>query len=129
MERSTSLPGTAVLIVEDDALVRAETVDLVEEAGFTAFEARSAEQALGLLQRHPDIGILFTDVEMPGSMDGLMLAKAVRELWPSVTIMVTSGRVTLAAHEMPEGSLFFAKPYLPDALLEAFDAVASRLRS
>lgn len=119
----------AVLVVEDDALVRAEAVDLCEEAGFTAYEARNAEQALRLLERHSHIRVLFTDVEMPGTMDGLKLARAVRERWPPVTIIVTSGRVRVEAEDMPENGLFFAKPYPPNGIVRALSDIAGRIRS
>ena len=91
----------AVLVVEDDALVRAEAVDLCIEAGFTTYEARNAEQALRQLERHSEIRVLATDVEMPGTMDGLKLARAVRDRWPPVTIMVTSGRMKVTKEDRP----------------------------
>lgn len=119
----------AVLVVEDDALVRAEAVDLCEEAGFTAYEARNADQAIRLLERHSEIRVLFTDVEMPGTMDGLKLAKAVRDRWPPVTIMVTSGRVRVTKEEMPENGLFFSKPYPPDGIIKALNQIAAQIQN
>lgn len=117
----------AVLVVEDDALVRAEAADLCEEAGFLAYEARDAEQAIRLLERHSDIRVLFTDVEMPGSMDGLKLAHAVRDRWPPVTVIVTSGRAKVSREDMPENGLFFPKPYPPDGIVAALNAIAARI--
>jgi CheY-like chemotaxis protein len=119
----------AVLIVEDDALVRAEAADLCEEAGFTTYEARNAEQAIRHLERHSDIRVLFTDVEMPGTMDGLKLARAVRDRWPPVTIIVTSGRVKVGRDEMPEKGLFFAKPYPPNGIIKALNEIAAQLQN
>ncbi|WP_062120984.1 response regulator [Aureimonas sp. AU40] len=119
----------AVLIVEDDALVRAEAVDLCEEAGFTAYEARNADQAIRLLERHSNIRVLFTDVEMPGTMDGLKLARAVRDRWPPVAIIMTSGRIKVEASDMPENGLFFAKPYPPKGIIKALNEIATQLHT
>lgn len=118
----------AVLVVEDDALVRMDAVDLCEEAGFTAYEAKNADQAIRMLERHAEIRVLFTDVEMPGTMDGLKLARAVRDRWPPVTIMVTSGRVTVTKDDMPENGLFFAKPYPPDGIIKALSEISARIQ-
>ena len=119
----------AVLIVEDDALVRAEAVDLCEEAGFTTYEARNADQAIRQLELHSEIRVLFTDVEMPGTMDGLKLARAVRDRWPPVTIMVTSGRTKVIKEDMPENGLFFSKPYPPDAIIKALNGISAQIHS
>lgn len=119
----------AVLIVEDDALVRAEAVDLCEEAGFTAYEAKNADQAIRMLERHSEIRVLFTDVEMPGTMDGLKLARAVRDRWPPVSIIVTSGRVKVGAADMPENGLFFAKPYPPKGIIKALNDIAAQIQN
>lgn len=119
----------AVLVVEDDALLRAEAVDLCEEAGFTTYEAKNADQAIRMLERHSDIRVLFTDVEMPGTMDGLKLAHAVRDRWPPVTIMVTSGRIAVGKDQMPENGLFFAKPYLAKGIIKALNDIAAQIQS
>ena len=101
----------AVLIVEDEALVRMSAVAMAKEAGLKAYEAADADEAIALLEKHTDIGVLFTDINMPGSMDGLKLAHYVRGRWPPVRIIVTSGRVDASGQDMPLGSVFFAKPY------------------
>ena len=119
--------GFAVLVVEDDALLRAEAVDLCIEAGFETYDARNADQAIALLERHPEIHVLFTDIEMEGSMDGLRLAHAVREHWPPVAILVTSGRRNVAKEELPLNGLFFAKPYPPDDIVRALSAIAGEI--
>jgi CheY-like chemotaxis protein len=87
------IPKLAVLIVDDDALVRALAVDIVEDAGYLALEASDADEAVGLLESRPDIAVLFTDINMPGSMDGLKLAHAVRDRWTPVKIIMVSGKV------------------------------------
>ncbi|MGC5778688.1 response regulator [Methylobacterium sp. NFXW15] len=117
----------AVLVVEDDALLRAEAVDLCIEAGFTAYEARNADQAIHCLERHSEIHVLFTDIEMEGSMDGLTLSHAVRDRWPPVAILVTSGRRKVAKEDLPENGLFFPKPYSPDDIVNALNDIAVRI--
>lgn len=99
-----------VLVVEDEPLVRMLAVDVVEEAGFEAVEASNADEALDLLDKMPDIRLLFTDIDMPGSMDGLRLAAAVRDRWPPVYIIVVSGKQRPSDAELPDG-IFFPKPY------------------
>lgn len=103
----------AVLVVEDEALVRFDIADYLAENGFEVHEAASADQALKILEAVPEIRLLFTDIDMPGSMDGLKLSAAVRDRWPPVRIIVTSGNRIAATADLPPGSLFFAKPYAP----------------
>jgi CheY-like chemotaxis protein len=105
-------PGAAVLIVEDEPLIRMGAVSLIEDAGFEVYEAGSADAAIALLERH-EISLIFTDVNMPGSMDGLKLAHYVRGRWPPVKIIVTSGHVNLTEESLPAGALFLPKPYDP----------------
>ncbi|MEE7463584.1 hypothetical protein MFUR16E_21310 [Methylobacterium fujisawaense] len=127
MGQSFNSSTLAVLVVEDDALLRAEAVDLCIEAGFTTYEARNADQAICILERHSEIRVLFTDIEMQGSMDGLKLAHAVRERWPPVSIMVTSGRRKVTKEDLPENGLFFAKPYPPDDIVKALNGIAAQI--
>jgi CheY-like chemotaxis protein len=101
----------AVLIVEDEPLIRMSAAAIVEEAGFQTYEAANADEAIALLEKHADIGVLFTDIDMPGSMDGLKLAHYVRGRWPPVKIIVTSGHVQAGHQDIPRDALFFAKPY------------------
>ncbi len=115
----------AVLVVEDDPLVRLGAVDLVEDAGYVAYEAGDADQAIAMLERHEDIFAVFTDIEMPGLMDGLKLAHFIKKRWPPCAILVASGYIKLSAKDMPENALFFPKPYTPSAIAEALGRVAS----
>jgi CheY-like chemotaxis protein len=101
----------AVLVVEDEPLIRLVATDTIEEAGFAAFEASDARQAIALLERHKEIRILFTDVNMPGDMDGVSLAHYVHSRWPEVKIVVTTGRCAVAQPDLPEGSALLPKPY------------------
>jgi CheY-like chemotaxis protein len=99
-----------VLVVEDEMLLRMRAVDIVEDAGFNAVEASNADQALSILESRSDISLLFSDIQMPGSMDGLKLAHAVYRRWPSIKIILVSGKIHLAGSERPANSRFFGKP-------------------
>lgn len=114
-----------VLIVEDEPLLRMLAAEVVEEAGFVAIEARDADEAIVLLESHPDISLLFTDINMPGSMDGLKLAHAVRDRWPPIKILLVSGQVQLQPSELPSNSFFVRKPYQASALVEELRAMVS----
>jgi CheY-like chemotaxis protein len=114
----------AVLIVEDEPLVRLCAVETVEAAGFTVIEAANADEAIRILEDRSDIRVVFTDIHMPGSMDGLKLAHAVRNRWPPIKIIVTSGREKVAEQELPAGGRFFAKPYDPAQIQDTLRAWA-----
>ena len=116
MIASSALP--VVLVVEDEPLLRMLAVEVVEEAGFIAIEARDADEAVILLESRTDIALLFTDINMPGSMDGLKLANAVRDRWPPIKILVVSGKQQLQSSDLPSNSCFVEKPYLASALVE-----------
>src|SRR5476651_2792218 len=102
-----------VLIVEDELLLRMDAADMIAAAGFEVVEARDADQAIEILEARRDITVVFTDIQMPGSMDGLKLARAVRGRWPPIQIIATSGRVDVAQTDLPEGGRFLPKPYSP----------------
>src|SRR5688572_12038312 len=93
-----------VLVVEDEMVLRMRAVDIVEDAGFTAIQAIDADQALSILEARSDISLLFTDIQMPGSMDGLKLAHAVRHRWPDIKIILVSGQVRPSSEERPVDS-------------------------
>jgi two-component sensor histidine kinase/ActR/RegA family two-component response regulator len=108
---STELtPVPKVLVVEDEMILRMRAVDIVEDAGFCPVEAINADEAISILESRSDISLLFTDIQMPGSMDGLKLAHAVHDRWPSVKIILVSGHVQPSDAERPANSRFFAKP-------------------
>jgi CheY-like chemotaxis protein len=100
-----------VLIVEDEFLLRMDAADMIAGAGFEVVEAATADQAIGILEARTDITVVFTDIQMPGSMDGLKLAQAVRGRWPPIKIVTTSGRVRVDPQDLPEGGRFLPKPY------------------
>jgi two-component sensor histidine kinase/FixJ family two-component response regulator len=102
--------STNVLVVEDEMVLRMRAVDIVEHAGFTAVEAVNADEALSILESRSDIALLFSDIQMPGSMDGLKLAHAVHDRWPFIKIILVSGQVQVADADKPRDSRFFGKP-------------------
>ena len=102
-----------VLIVEDESLLRMDAVDMIEAAGFEVAEAANADQAIEILEARSDITVIFTDIQMPGSMDGLKLARAVRGRWPPIKIVATSGYVHVSEKDLPAGGRFLPKPYSP----------------
>src|SRR5436305_7154388 len=106
---SPTIPAN-VLVVEDEMVLRTRAVDIVEDAGFTAVEAVNADEALSILESRSDISLLFSDIQMPGSMDGLKLAYAVHHRWPSIKIILVSGQVKLSDTDKPADSRFFSKP-------------------
>src|SRR5437763_7589444 len=97
----------AVLVLEDEMMLRMRAVDIVEDAGFIPVEAVNADEALAILESRSDIELLLTDIQMPGSMDGLKLAHAVHERWPAIKIILVSGKVTPTDAEKPASSRFF----------------------
>lgn len=99
-----------ILVVEDSALIRLSAVDLVRSAGYEALEARDADEAIRILESRADINLVFTDVQMPGTMDGIKLAHYIRDRWPPVKLIVASGNAIIKESNLPAGSRFFAKP-------------------
>jgi CheY-like chemotaxis protein len=104
-----------VLIVEDDFLIRLHAAQIIEEAEFDVIEASNADE-VAILEGRADITVLFTDIQMPGNMDGLKLAAAVKGRWPPIKIVATSGVVHERPAVLPEGGRFLPKPYSPTQL-------------
>jgi CheY-like chemotaxis protein len=115
--------ASRILVVEDEALVRLSTCDQIEAAGYKVYEAYNADEAIPLLEAHPDIRLIFTDVDMPGSMDGVKLAHYVRTRWPPVKIIVTSGYQHVAPEHLPKGSIFLKKPYDPEQVRQKIETL------
>ena len=124
MTRKFERKDFAVLVVEDDPLLLLDAVDMLEDEGFRVYPARNAATAIRLLERHDHIRILFTDVDMPGSMDGLKLAHAVKDRWPPVRIVVTSGLPHVTQTDVPSEGLFFSKPYPPASVVAALSRIS-----
>lgn len=112
-------PRTRVLVVEDEALIRMNVVEILSEAGFDVVEATNADDAIRLLEQDSNIRLIFTDIDMPGEMNGLKLAAAVRDRWPPVRIIATSGHFKVQAGDLPEDARFFLKPYQSDQVIKA----------
>jgi CheY-like chemotaxis protein len=110
---------SVVLIVEDEFLIRMEAVNLIRDAGFDVVEAGNADEAILVLESRLDITVVFTDIQMPGSMDGLKLAAAIRGRWPPIKIVATSGLLHLSEDDLPSGSRFLPKPYSPPQVVGA----------
>lgn len=115
----------SVLVVEDEALVRMDVSDRLSEDGFEVYEAATADDAIRLLEAHSDIQILFTDIDMPGTMDGLKLSAYVRDRWPPVRIVVTSGHRMVDAVDLPDGGVFYSKPYNYTEVAQSFRELAA----
>ena len=115
-----------ILVVEDEVMVRMMAVFVGEDSGFEVLSAATADEAIKILESRSDIRLVFTDVNMPGSMNGLKLAHAVRRRWPPVELLVTSTFSNIMAEELPERGRYLAKPYDVAALSEAFQQMAAR---
>lgn len=120
---------TCVLVVEDDFLIRLASVEIVETAGFVAIEAADADEAIALLEARSDIGLVFTDVEMPGTMDGLKLARYIRERWPPIILLVASGRAIVSEADLPEGTPFVSKPFQSHQIADKIKSLMNAARS
>ncbi|TBD47094.1 response regulator [Rhizobium ruizarguesonis] len=114
-----------ILVVEDEPMLLMAAVDVVEDAGYEALEARNADEAIVLLETEPDIAVLWTDIDMPGSMDGLKLAAAVRDRWPPVEILIVSGMQRPADSAIPARGVFFPKPYDTRKITETLQRMAA----
>ena len=107
----------SVLVVEDEPLIRMVAADALADRGIVAWEAGDAGEALHVLDEHPSIGLVFTDVNMPGEMDGLGLAHEISVRRPDVSLIVTSGAVTVSDEELPDAGTFLPKPYPTERLV------------
>ena len=114
-----------VLIVEDDFLIRMNAAQMIADGGFDVVEAASADEALLILEDRLDITVVFTDIQMPGSMDGLKLAAAIRGRWPPIKIIATSGLVDVRRDDLPEGGRFLLKPYSPEQIVRTLRELAN----
>ena len=114
-----------VLAVEDEPLILMLAIDMIRDAGFEPLWASNADEAIRILESRDDIRIVFTDINMPGSMDGIKLAQAVRGRWPPIKIIVTSGFSGGELKLLPEGSQFIPKPYDPSQISDALHRLAA----
>jgi len=110
MSMTQNTRSVAVLVVEDEPLLRLLTVESLTSSGFSVLEAGNADAALAMIEEHPEITVLFSDIDMPGSMDGIALARVVRDRWPPIRLLLTSGHTAPARGELPPDARFFGKP-------------------
>ena len=114
---------TVVLVVDDEPLVRMLGVEVLEDAGFAVVEAGDAAEALDKLRSHPDVRVLFTDVNMPGELNGLELARLVHERRPDIRLLVASGQVRPTPAEVPDGGQFLPKPWNGEEVVDRIKAM------
>ncbi len=116
-----------VLVVENEALIRMNIIDVAEDSGYEVLEAANADEAIQILQSRNDIRVVFTDVGMPGSMDGLRLARFIRDRWPPIQLVVTSGRDVSNFPDFPATGQLIGKPYQNRQVTAALQGVLSGL--
>jgi CheY-like chemotaxis protein len=121
----TPCEAPVVLVVEDEPFLRWIAIDLLKEDGFDVLEANDAPSALQLLERHEDVRVLFTDIQMPG-MSGMDLAREVHRRWPDIRLLLTSGRSQPTRAEIPDDGRFLSKPYNAGELKKQIHALAER---
>lgn len=126
MQPSGAGKRPVVLVVEDEFLVRMDAIDAIEAAGFDVIDASDADEAIAILERRSDIHLIFTDIQIPGSMDGLKLAHFVRNRWPPIKIIATSGHAKITENDLPEGTRFLPKPYAVAEIASAIDQLIRR---
>jgi two-component system, response regulator PdtaR len=114
----------AVLVVEDEALVRINIVAELEDRGMHVLEAGNAHEAIAILGDNPVVNVMFTDVDMPGGIDGLELARIVKERYPPIQVIVTSGLRNVAERELPVEGRFFSKPYVSQKVIQTILEIA-----
>ncbi|HEX4511654.1 MAG TPA: response regulator [Burkholderiaceae bacterium] len=112
-----------VLVVEDEPLLRLHAVSLLEDAGFDTLQAGSADEAIALLEKDANIQIVFTDIDLPGGMDGMKLAAAVRDRWPPVELVLTSGHIKVRDADLPARGHFLSKPYDAERLINTMQGL------
>jgi CheY-like chemotaxis protein len=120
------VPVPVILIVEDEFLLRMDSADVIGQAGFEVVQAANADEAIEILTARSDIHVVFTDIQMPGTMDGLKLARFVRDRWPPIKIVATSGLVRVGEDDLPAGSVFLPKPYRGDQIIGALQELTGR---
>ena len=124
MRRALDEQRPVVLVVEDEFLIRQYALQMVDDAGFEAIEAANADEAITILEGRNDVRIVFTDIQMPGSIDGLKLAHAIRDRWPPIKLIVTSGHMIPPHTALPRGGRFVSKPYQPIDVTRALRELA-----
>jgi DNA-binding NtrC family response regulator len=124
-EQTKKHSRSVVLVVEDEELIRMLAAQTISDAGFDVVEACNADEAIAVLAARKDIRVVFSDIDMPGSMDGLKLAKAVHDRWPPIEVILTSGKYHPGQERLPARGQFMPKPYRADTLVSAVRRMAA----
>lgn len=126
MDKATfaSLPQPIALVVDDEPLIRMDTADMVADAGYHVIEATTADEAYEFLKQHSSLKVLFTDIQMPGDLDGLALARYVGEHWPHICVVVASGAVSPALGALPDTARFLSKPLNQQLVLDTLQELS-----
>ena len=119
MGQAIPATGRSILIVEDEAFIRHDLSDFFEDAGFRVFEAENADDAIDILESNAAISVVLTDIQMPGSIDGIKLAHHVRNRYPPTLLVIASGAVRPAPADLPKDAMFIPKPFDPRFVLNA----------
>ena len=127
-DRAKAAERPTVLIVDDESLLRMDLADVFEGAGYSVFEAADAAEAVAVLKTESSIRIVVTDIQMPGSMDGLRLARFIRDAYPPIALIVASGAIRPVAAELPTDAIFLPKPIDMGALLGRIDTLMAEHR-
>jgi len=128
MEQQKQHAGPAVLVVDDEPWLRMALSDAFTDEGYDVSEAANAAEALAILQAQRDIGVVITDIQMPGSMDGLRLARYIRDAYPPIALIVASGAVVPQSSELPDDAIFLSKPINVPLLLERIAGIITAQR-
>ena len=123
MQTRTNTDKPVVLVVEDEFFVREDAAWVLEDHGFEALQAATGDQALKVLETRPDVGAIFTDVRMPGDVDGLDLARIVAKRWPHILVVITSGHGRIGDEAIPDDGRFIPKPYAPEKVAQTIGAM------
>lgn len=106
------------LVVDDEPLILMDTSDMISDEGYAVIEASSADEAFAFLESHPSLQLLFTDVQMPGQLNGFELARMVQERWPHIHVVVASGAARPGPDDLPSNASFIAKPISAELVRE-----------
>jgi len=126
MDVVTDGPASVILIVESYTDLRMLAVQFLKEEGFETLEAGDADQAIAMLESRPEIAVLLTNIDMPGSMNGLKLARVVSIRWPAIEILIASGHVRLPLADLPPNGRFLGKPYRAEAMMAELHSLVGR---
>ena len=119
------IPKPIVLVVEDEPLLRLFATDMIEDAGFEVIDVANSAAAIAVLEARSDVRIVFTDVDMPGDINGIMLGACIRDRWPPIEIIITSGKAWPVGSPLPQRAVFFSKPYRQDRVIDTIRRMAA----